>query len=45
VHQVVAVAPGANHGLPLTRRGAPAELPRQAPPRATETARSEAPRP
>ena len=45
VHQVVAVAPGAKHGLPLTRRGAPTELPRQAPPRATDTGRSEAPRP
>lgn len=43
VHQVVAVAPGAKHGLPLTRRGAPAELPQQALPRANETARSEAP--
>ncbi len=45
VHQVVAVAPGGRHGLSLTRRGAPAELPRQAPPGATDTARSEAPRP
>jgi cyclopropane-fatty-acyl-phospholipid synthase len=40
VHQVVAVAPGAKHGLPLARA-----TQTQAPPRAPETARSEAPRP
>jgi cyclopropane-fatty-acyl-phospholipid synthase len=38
IHQVVAVAPGAKHGLPLERAT-------QAPPRAPETARSEARRP
>jgi cyclopropane-fatty-acyl-phospholipid synthase len=45
VHQVVAVAPGAKHGLPLARQNAPAERATQAPSRAPETARSEARRP
>ena len=42
VHQVVAVAPGAKHGLPLVRRATAVERPRPEPPPAPETARSEA---